>query len=96
MEIRTPSDDRPVDSADEESLKAIAAYDRDTSRPVLASRVAYLPLRRIGMRDKSKKWNPLSASEFKSHASILDKLSVLEKDPRLSFMMKDYEANDPG
>ena len=91
-----PSDDRPVDSGDEESLKAIAAYDRDTPDPFSLAELRTYLCDELGMRDKSKKWDPLTASEFKSHASILDKLSVLEKDPRLSFMMKDHEADDPG
>ncbi|MEE8113754.1 MAG: ATP-binding protein [Nitrososphaerales archaeon] len=34
-------------------------------------------------------------SAFQSHASVLDKLSVLRADPRLSFMMADYKAGHP-
>jgi DNA helicase HerA-like ATPase len=44
---------------------------------------------------KSDGWGPVPPSEFdKKFRSILDKLSVLRGDKRLSFMMKEQDAND--
>lgn len=43
----------------------------------------------------SKAWTKKSPSDFKSHRSILDKLNVLQSDPRLKFMMKELHAGDP-
>lgn len=42
---------------------------------------------------KSNKTDSLSASDRKSHDSILDKLSVLRTDPRIQFLMRD-DQND--
>ena len=91
-----PSDDRPVKPKDEGEQKVIASYDRDTPDVFSLSEFRSYVNNELGMREKSKKWDPMTASEFKSHAAILDKLSVLEKDPRLSFMMEEHQDSDPG
>lgn len=36
-----------------------------------------------------------SATDSKSHRSILDKLNVLRADPRLSFLLKNHAVGDP-
>ncbi len=47
------------------------------------------------MRSKSSKIEEMPPSDLKSHRAILDKLSILERDPRLRFMMDEYKPGDP-
>lgn len=42
-----------------------------------------------GVRIKDGEWQQMAPSDFKAHASVLDKLKVLRLDPRLRFMMQD-------
>lgn len=44
----------------------------------------------------TRSWKAKSPTDFKSHRSILDKLSVLDSDVRLRFLMSEYvEGRDP-
>jgi uncharacterized protein len=87
-----PESDRPTPTG-KKQLEAIATYDRDTpDRFSLEEFRRHIDLEQ-SMRIKTGKWERLSPSEFKSHASILDKLSVLESDPRLNFMMQDLNSD---
>ena len=88
-----PSEDRPTDPGDKQQQQQIAAYDRDTPDPFSLREVRNYIEYELGVREKSRKWERLSASDFKSHAAILDKLTVLQRDPRLAFMMKDAEED---
>jgi uncharacterized protein len=87
-----PSEPRPCDA----SYKArIAQYDRDTPDPFSLDEFESHVREEQGVRIKSTKWERMSPSDFKSHASVLDKLSVLRSDPRVSFMMAEYKEGDP-
>jgi uncharacterized protein len=72
-------------------LAHIAAFDRD--KPVRFSLDEFE--RHIDMVQgrKPSKTEPLSATDRKSHDSILDKLNVLRTDPRLQFLMRDDSAD---
>jgi DNA helicase HerA-like ATPase len=87
-----PSEPRPVD-ANAKSL--IAEYDRDTPDPFSLDEFMTHIKKEQGVRNKSGKWEAYSPSDFKSHASVLDKLAVLRSDPRLKFMMAEYKTGDP-
>ncbi|QDT49476.1 AAA-like domain protein [Symmachiella dynata] len=91
----SPPDDRPTKPDDQDAQDQIASYDRDTPDIFSLKEFRTYIEFELGMREKSGKWDPLSPSEFKSHASILDKLAVLERDPRLRFMMQEYKTDDP-
>jgi uncharacterized protein len=94
-----PSDGRPVDAVrakDGVEEELVGAFDRDKPRPFcldeLANHVEYLQAARI----TGGKTAPLSPSEFgsKGFKSILDKLSVLRHDPRIHFLMANWNAAD--
>jgi len=91
-----PDAPRPV--RDDAAVRAaIAQYDRDTPDPFsLDEFVRYVNDEQgIVVESRAKKWQKMSSSAFKSHASVLDKLSVLRTDPRLAFMMEEYKDGDP-
>lgn len=73
----------------------IAEYDRDTPDPFSLDEFVAHIRQEQGVRNKGGKWEAYAPSEFKSHASVLDKLAVLRSDPRLSFMMAEYKPGDP-
>jgi len=84
-----PAEPRPTDA---QHLPRIATYDPDTpDRFSLDEFVAHIQ-KEQAMRPKSGKWEAMSPSDFKSHASVLDKLAVLRADPRLKFMMDDQQG----
>lgn len=91
-----PSEDRLIQPDDEESLAMVACYDRDTPDVFSLDELRTYITHELGVRQKGKVWDPLSPTDFKSHASILDKLGVLERDPRLQFMMNNSDANQSG
>lgn len=93
----SPADDRLCDPDNQESAALVASYDRDTPDPFSLAELRSHIADEQGIKgDRSKKWARMSATDYKSHASILDKLAVLEADPRLQFMMKEHEHGDPG
>lgn len=91
-----PENDRPI-SQDKDILSRIASYDRDTPDPFtleeFRNHIQYE--QQMRRTSTSKTWQFMSPSDSKSHSSILDKLSVLERDPRLDFMMHEYQKGDP-
>lgn len=86
-----PSDPRPTDK---KYSSEIARYDCDTPDPFSLNEFVAHISKEQSMRSKSGKWEEMSPSDFKSHASVLDKLSVLRADPRLVFMMAEYKSGD--
>ena len=90
-----PADPRSLDDA---FKPKIAEYDRDTPDPFCLSEFESHIRDEQGIRidSKSKKWTSMSTSDFKAHASVLDKLSVLRNDPRVTFMMAEYQSGAPG
>lgn len=91
-----PSDDRLIEPENQEHRDLVASYDRDIPDVFSLEELQNYIKHELGVREKSKKWDPLTATDSKSHASILDKLSVLQRDPRLDFMMREHEQDDPG
>lgn len=86
-----PADPRPTDP---KCSPLIAQYDRDTPDVFsLDEFVAHIE-KEQGVRNKSGKWEAYAASDFKSHASVLDKLAMLRSDPRLAFMMAEQKKAD--
>ncbi len=73
----------------------IAQYDRDTPDPFSLDEFEAHIRKEQGVRRKDNRWEALAPSDFKSHASVLDKLAVLRSDPRLAFMMAGYAPGDP-
>jgi hypothetical protein len=86
---RHPAENR---ATNKEYLARIATYDPDTPDPFSLDEFVAHIAKEQGMRVKAGgKWEEMSPSDFKSHASVLDKLAVLRVDPRLKFMMAEYE-----
>ena len=87
-----PAEPRPTD----DSLRPkIAQYDRDTPDPFSLDEFKKHIRDEQGVRQKSGKWETMSPSDYKAHASVLDKLAVLRTDPRLAFMMTEHKQGDP-
>ncbi len=86
-----PDGDLPEVLADGKTYADIVSFDRD--KPIRFSldefqrHIDHVQGRKSGKKDS------LSATERKSHDSILDKLSVLRTDPRLQFLMRDEAAD---
>jgi uncharacterized protein len=77
-----------------ENATKIALYDADTPDPFSLDEFERHIRQEQGMRAKSGRWEAMSPSDFKSHASVLDKLKVLRTDSRLAFMMDDHTSGD--
>jgi hypothetical protein len=77
----------------------IAEYDRDIPDPFSLDEFEAHIIEEQGVKTAGKEpnkiWVKMSTSDFKSHASVLDKLKVLRTDPRLSFMMSEYKKGNP-
>lgn len=86
-----PSDDRLIESGDSDF---VASYDRDTPDRFSLSELRTFIENELGMRESKGKWERMSPTDFKSHASILDKLDVLERDPRLRFLMDEKSISE--
>lgn len=71
----------------------VATYDPDTPDPFALDEFAAHIAKEQSMRAKGGKWEEMSPSDFKSHGSVLDKLAVLRVDPRLKFMMGEYQKD---
>ena len=88
-----PDFPRPRAGIDQDALQA---FDPDKPRPFsldeFVNHVLYLQAAKVG----NGKLSAISATDFaKSFKSVLDKLSVLRRDPRIKFMMKNWQAGDP-
>jgi hypothetical protein len=88
----SPDEPRPTD---DRFKPDVSSYDRDTPDPFSIVEFENHITYEQGMRIKSGKWEKMAASDFKSHASVLNKLSVLRTDPRLAFMMSEFTQDDP-
>lgn len=89
--ISSPEVPRPLDSSYD---ARIAEYDPDTPDPFSLKELENHIRLEQGIRIISNRWDEMAPSAFTSHASVLNKLSVLKSDPRLSFMMKEFEDSD--
>lgn len=91
-DVLDPAAPRPLSNA---NGQRVAQYDRDTPDPFSLGEFTAHISKEQGVRSKSSKWEAYSPSDFKSHASVLDKLTVLRSDPRVGFMMAEYSKGDP-
>lgn len=73
----------------------VSQYNRDTPDPFSLDEFERHIRLEQGVRVKSGKWQALSPSDYRAYASVLDKLSALRTDPRIEFMMSEYEADSP-
>jgi len=88
-----PDDPRPLKPEDSDK---VTAFDRDLPFPFsLDEFVAHIFEEQGVTVDAKGVVKRKSATDSKSHRSILDKLNVLRADPRLSFLVKNFSANDP-
>ncbi len=89
----SPDDPRPLKPEDSNT---VTAFDRDLPYPFsLDEFVAHILEEQAVTVDASGSVKRKSATDSKSHRSILDKLNVLRADPRLSFLLKNFTTNDP-
>ena len=94
---QAPADGTPIDEprpAAGVQDSALAEFDRDKPRPFsLDEFVNHIKFAQAA-RSKSGKTEQVTASEFsKNFKSILDKLSVLRLDPRIWFLMREWDPN---
>ncbi len=89
-----PGDLRPTKN-DQITKEKIVSYNRDKPDPFSLDEFTEHIRKEQGIRIKSNKYEEMSLSDFKSHASVIDKLEFLRNDPRLSFMMSEYKKGDP-
>lgn len=90
---KDPAAPRPTDST---APDLIAQYDRDTPDPFTLTEFRNHVEKEQAVRIKSNKWEKMSPTDFKPYSSVLDKLTILQNDPRINFMMADYkEDSDP-
>lgn len=90
-----PDDPRPVKTGADDVAKVVA-FDRDLPYPFSLNEFVKHILDEQGVTTDAKgKFKRKSATDLKSHRSILDKLNVLRADPRLSFLLKNHAAADP-
>lgn len=91
---KVPDDPRPLKNED---AAKVSAFDRDLPFPFsLDEFVAHIFEEQGVSPDSKGAFKRKSATDLKSHRSILDKLNVLRADPRLSFMLKNHTNGDPG
>lgn len=86
-----PDGDLPEILVNGKTHTDISAFDRD--KPLRFSLDEFQRHIDQVQGRKSGKKDSLSASDRKSHDSILDKLNVLRTDPRLQFLMRDEAAD---
>ncbi len=84
----------PINGATDE---VIAEFDRDKPRPFtmeeFEGHIRNRQAKRAGKKSTDD-WEPVTASTFeKDFSSILRKLRVLTSDPRVRFMMSEYDPN---
>lgn len=88
-----PDDPRPKAGV---NVQAIVEFDRDKPRPFsldeLVNHITYLQ----GARVKANTLERIPDGDFtKNFKSILDKLAILRRDPRINFLMANWGANSP-
>lgn len=88
-----PDDPRPKAGIDPQK---IAEFDRDKPRPFsldeLINHITYLQ----GARVKANALERIPDGDFtKNFKSILDKLAILRRDPRINFLMANWDKNSP-
>lgn len=95
-------DDLPKGQHPEEPFKLegvddgdIISFDRDKPRPFKLQEFRDHIEKRQCFRPKGDKWERVPPGEFqKDYASILNKIRVLTSDPRVTFMMKEFDQKN--
>jgi hypothetical protein len=95
----TPNDGKEIDEprpAAGYRENDIVAFDRDKPRPFcldeLENHIRFLQ----AARNQGGTLNPVAAGDFaKTFKSVLDKLAVLRRDPRINFLMDNWQENSP-
>lgn len=90
-QVKNPAAPRPKDDMTEEQIQE---YSRDTPDPFCLDEFQRHIRNEQGMRIKRGEWKPESPSDFQSKDSVLKKLQVLRSDPRLSFLMGNYDGDE--
>lgn len=90
----SPDDPRPKVGVEQ---KEIIEFDRDKPRPFsldeLINHITYLQGARVG---KTGTLERIPDGDFtKNFKSILDKLAILRRDPRINFLMENWEEGSP-
>lgn len=86
----TPRPKHPATQAD------LDAFDRDKPRPFKLEELVNHILYFQAARPKGAVLENVTATDFaKDFKSILDKISILRRDPRVQFMMKEWDATAP-
>lgn len=91
----TPTDGLEFDAprpATGKTFADLAEFDRDKPRPFslveFYNHIMFLQ----AARDQSGRLQPVTATDFaKGFKSVLDKLAVLRRDPRINFLMKEWD-----
>lgn len=88
-----PDDPRPKTGV---NAQLLVEFDRDKPRPFsldeLVNHITYLQ----GARPKGAVLEQIAPGDFtKNFKSILDKLAILRRDPRINFLMANWDANAP-
>jgi len=92
--IAHPSDDRLTEEGKADPDR-VGGYDHDTPDTFSLIEFRNYVAHELKMRATTKDgWDELSPSASESHNSILDKLNVLQRDPRLQFMMQEQAQDD--
>jgi energy-coupling factor transporter ATP-binding protein EcfA2 len=95
----TPSDGLEIDAPRPRTgitFEQLIEFDRDKPRPFsldeLQNHILYLQ----AARDSKGRLESVTATDFSSKfKSILDKISVLRRDPRIRFLMKEWTPKNP-
>lgn len=88
-----PDDPRPKVGV---NAQLLVEFDRDKPRPFsldeLVNHITYLQ----GARPKGAVLEQIAAGDFtKNFKSVLDKLAILRRDPRIHFLMANWDASSP-
>lgn len=93
----SPTDGLPPDEPRSKAgvtQEQITGFDRDKPRPFSLQEFQNHILYLQAARDQSGKLSQITATDFsKSFKSILDKFSVLRRDPRIRFLMAEWSAS---
>ena len=90
LEGRHPEEPIPCEDID---VGQIESFDRDRPNPFRLSEFHAHITKRQAMRNTSKGWDKVTASEFqRDFASILNKFRVLTSDTRTKFLMEEYSG----
>jgi hypothetical protein len=95
----TPDDGKEIDEprpAEGYREKDIVAFDRDKPRPFCLEELEHHIRFLQAARNQGGTLNQVTAGDFaKTFKSVLDKLAVLRRDPRINFLMENWQANSP-